>query len=378
MLFKFLSARSPKNAGQISAINHNEGPMLVLAGPGSGKTYTLVRRIDNLVSVRKVKPSEILVITFTKAAASEMRERYLKHAGLDSTEVTFGTFHSVFLRILSENGVTSGCTLATEEQCLKIIRNVARERLKDEAPSDMELMLTLDEIGRMKNGMKSSYSYAEILYKDLEREFERLRLIDYDDMMIKMLALLRNNEHVLASLRKRFRYLLVDEFQDINRVQYEIVKLLSAPQNNVFAVGDDDQSIYGFRGSDPEIMKRFPNDFPGTKIVNLNINYRSSREIVKTSLKLINNNKNRYKKKLKSNSGRFTDVYTAFPANLEAEAEFIRTRLSVLNPDYTVGILGRTQSAVNEIRNLLCPQGQNQVCSNTATVTKNLNTARKQ
>ncbi len=283
----------------------------MLAGPGSGKTLVITHRIQKLIEEYGVRPEHILVITFTRAAAMEMKDRFEKLAGGKNLPVTFGTFHSVYFRILK---------YAYHYDASQIIGDEGRARLLSEElagaePSMAEeplegLLEILGEISTVKGDMLDlehyySRSCPEHVFRRLFRAYEaRLRrehVIDFDDMLSLCHELLTERPDILRGWQSRFRYILCDEFQDINRLQYEILKLLALPENNLFAVGDDDQAIYRFRGARPEIMLNFPREFPGAARYLLAVNYRSSDKILKASGFLISHNQVRFSKEISGN-----------------------------------------------------------------------------
>ena len=260
------------NKEQQQAVSHREGPMLVLAGPGSGKTAVITQRTQQLIADYGIAPSSILVVTFTKAAARQMRERFLKLTGQTATQVTFGTFHGIFYGILRQAyGITSA-NIAGEEERLGILRRLIQKTSMDVDDENDLIDAVSREISTVKNGRISldhyySQSCPDEEFRRIFQEYERLlhgkRLLDFDDLMVYCWKLFHRHPEILAAWQKKFRYILVDEFQDVNQLQYDIVKLLALPENNLFIVGDDDQSIYRFRGARPEIMLNFPRNFPG-------------------------------------------------------------------------------------------------------------------
>lgn len=304
---------------QKEAIRHNKGPMLVLAGPGSGKTFTITHRVCCLVREQGVNPSNILVITFTKAAAREMKERYEGLTGDGFSAVSFGTFHAIFFRILKFAYRYDARNIVREEQRIQYIKE-EMERCQVEVEDEAEFVTSiLSEISSVKGdmiGLDHYYSKncSEEIFKQLYMGYEdRLRkanLIDFDDMLVMCHQLLTQRKDILGAWQKKYQYILVDEFQDINRVQYEIVRMLATPENNLFIVGDDDQSIYRFRGAKPEIMLGFERDYPQAKKVLLNINFRSTKEIVETAGKLIGHNEMRFPKKIITKKGMGKPVVT--------------------------------------------------------------------
>ena len=306
------------NPSQREAIRHKDGPMLVLAGPGSGKTLVITERTRHLITEYGINPANILVITFTRAAATEMKERFLRLMGGKSSAVTFGTFHAVFFMILKHAYHYQAENIIREEQRVSCMREIIkRHRLEYEDESEFIAAL-LGEIGLVKNsGISLDHYYStncgEEVFRRVYSEYHEYlyahHLIDFEDMLLYTWELFKERKDILAAWQKKFKYILVDEFQDINLLQYQVVRMLALPENNFFIVGDDDQSIYRFRGAKPEIMLGFEKDFPGTKRVLLGTNYRSTKEIVETSLKLIGHNKVRFEKKLEPfrGSGRPVD-----------------------------------------------------------------------
>ena len=297
------------NKSQLLAIEHKDGPMLVLAGPGSGKTATLVERTKNLITKHGVSPSNILVITFTKAAANEMKLRFEKemesHYG--NGKVTFGTFHAIFFMVLKLAYNYNSSNIISDETKYQAMRELIN-RYGLEYRDENELMSGIfGEISMIKNSripLEHFYSTQcgedvfRKIYRDYEAFLKKHRLIDFDDMLTLTYDLFKERPDILSAWQKKYQYILVDEFQDINQIQYDIVRMLAAPENNLFMVGDDDQSIYRFRGSKPEIMLHVPKDYPEVKQVQLEINYRCPKAIVDASQKLITQNKERFPKKI--------------------------------------------------------------------------------
>ena len=301
------------NASQLKAINHKEGPCLVISGPGSGKTTVITQRIRHLTEEENVDPEHILVVTFTNAAAKEMRERYLGLVKRYDTRVSFGTFHAIFFQILKQYYGKNSLELINDNERLQLLREVFREHFKHIEIDNELLKGVLSEISAIKNtgsgnnrgkGQDSTRQMARFSMEKVMNYYEEKKKkagrIDFDDMLMMTGNLLRENKAVLREWQQKFTYICVDEFQDINPVQYEIIKKLALPENNLFIVGDDDQAIYKFRGSDPSIMLNFPKDYKGCEKILMGTNYRSTEAIIKSSLKVIRNNKNRFKKKLNS------------------------------------------------------------------------------
>ena len=295
------------NHSQINAIKHNTGPMLVLAGPGSGKTLVITRRVQELISAHQVNPSNILVITFTKAAASEMKERFKKLNGGNDSLVHFGTFHSVYFHILKYAYNYNASNILKEDTKFKLLKEIL-DGLEIEIDDEKEFLQNIgSEISLVKSERMNLDHYYSIncsddifkkFYHSYEDKLRRSNLIDFDDMLVFCYELLKMRPDILSLWQKKFRYILIDEFQDINKIQYDIIRMLALPENNLFIVGDDDQSIYRFRGAKPEIMLNFSKDYPESKEVLLNYNYRCPEKIVKASSSLIEHNAKRFPKEI--------------------------------------------------------------------------------
>lgn len=295
---------------QARAIRHKDGPMLVLAGPGSGKTLVITYRTKYLIETGGVDPSHILVVTFTNAAAREMKERFYKITEGRFPGVTFGTFHSIFFGILKWAYRLSGDNILKEEEKKAILKEICENmELEVETEGDFYQSL-IGEISLVKGSLVNlEYYYSttcsDEVFRDILKQYnDRLskeHKIDFDDMLTMTYDLFVKRPDLLKKWQEKFQYILIDEFQDINKAQYEVVKQLAAPKNNLFIVGDDDQSIYRFRGAKPEIMLGFEKDYPGTKRVLLGINYRSTGKIVESAGKIIENNKRRFQKEIRSN-----------------------------------------------------------------------------
>ena len=303
---------------QSEAIRHVDGPLLVLAGPGSGKTTVVTKRVQYLVQDCSISPSSILVITFTKAAATEMKERFTRLMEQQAQppggygNVSFGTFHAVFFNILKLSYGFTVANIITEETRRQYLKESV-DRMKLEIDDENEFISgVLGEISLIKNERISLEHYfskncAEDIFRKIfafyEQRKRNARLIDFDDMLSYTWELLTKRPDILEAWQKKFRYILVDEFQDINRLQYDILRLLAQPENNLFIVGDDDQSIYRFRGAKPEIMLNFQKDFPTAGRVLLNDNFRSTRQIVNAAGRVIRKNQSRFAKEITARGG---------------------------------------------------------------------------
>lgn len=298
------------NEAQAQAIQHTDGPCLVLAGPGSGKTLTIVNRVKYLIEKQKVRPEEILVVTFTRFAAAEMKSRLCLVMGKRDLPVTVGTFHGIYYGILKWAYRMNQENILSETEKYQILRGVINKERMEIFDEEDFIQDIAAEIGKVKNNRipleefvseKCSADAFRNIYRNYEQHRKELKKIDFDDMLVLCYELFRSRPDVLAQWQKKFRYVLIDEFQDINRIQYDVIRMLAQPENNLFVVGDDDQAIYGFRGADSELMLGFGKDFPDAKQILLGMNYRSTANIVQNSLKLIENNVERYSKKLEAN-----------------------------------------------------------------------------
>lgn len=298
------------NEAQTQAIQHTDGPCLVLAGPGSGKTLTIVNRVKYLIEKHKVRPEEILVVTFTRFAAAEMKSRLCLVMGKRDLPVTVGTFHGIYYGILKWAYRMNQENILSETEKYQILRGVINKERMEIFDEEDFIQDIAAEIGKVKNNRipleefvseKCSADAFRNIYRNYEQHRKELKKIDFDDMLVLCYELFRSRPDVLAQWQKKFRYVLIDEFQDINRIQYDVIRMLAQPENNLFVVGDDDQAIYGFRGADSELMLGFGKDFPDAKQILLGMNYRSTANIVQNSLKLIENNVERYSKKLEAN-----------------------------------------------------------------------------
>lgn len=333
------------NTAQDMAIRHASGPMQVLAGPGSGKTYLTIRRVRHLIRSHGVSPEHILVITFAKAAAQEMERRFRKLTKGAYPSVCFGTFHAVYYRILRQSGPDnlSPASIQDKTECLKhALKNVVRPSAGKFGNTDGEpdlslLSFLLKQISIVKNSetpeaLLSDPSFVSAacaqedeldgLFPAIFCEYVSLMRtagkIDFDDMILLCGRLLAKKPDVLSSWRDRFSYILVDEFQDISPLQYRILRLLAAPRDNLFVVGDDDQSIYGFRGAGPDIMRRFMTDYPQAKQALLSANYRCGEAIVRAAGLVIAESRNRFHKEIVS-AGREKSSVRLLPFGSEEE-----------------------------------------------------------
>ena len=343
------------NEEQLSAISHRDGPALILAGPGSGKTTVMTNRIAYLIYECGIRAENILAVTFTKASATEMEERFLKlhpSSGLlrganGRHGVHFGTFHSIFLNILKDYTAADKISLIENNESIDILKKLLSAYHPDIRPTGDFILSLLSDFSRIKNGVKklSDSEISGMLLPKYDRIMHELNRIDFDDMLLLCLKLLKQNDHILRKLRNRYRYIMVDEFQDINRLQFEIIRLLALPLNNIFAVGDDDQSIYRFRGSDPSIMLSFSKFYPDYRHIVIKTNYRSNKTIVKAALKLISHNKLRYEKELAAFNEETDKIDIRGFKNIEQEIDALKHSLYNEAEDISIAILFRTHRA---------------------------------
>ena len=289
---------------QHQAITHGAGPAIVLAGPGSGKTLVITQRVRYLIEAYHIRPQEILVITFTKAAAQEMQSRF--QALSRQRGVTFGTFHAVFFHILKYAYHYSVANILTEEKKYQILQRLLSEsglHFEDEKETLSEIASEISVVKNEQIPLEHYYSKScpEEVFRGFYRKYEEMHrregLLDFDDMMTMTYELLTQRADILAAWQRHYRYILVDEFQDINLLQYAILRLLADPERNLFIVGDDDQSIYRFRGAKPEIMLNFPKDYPDAKQIVLDRNFRSVASVIRAAQLVIRENTKRFAKR---------------------------------------------------------------------------------
>lgn len=324
------------NRGQDEAIKHGNGPCMVLAPPGSGKTLIVTERTRYLIEESGVRPDQILVITFTRYAAREMKERFERLTAGKNYPVTFGTFHSIFYGILKCAYGIGANNLMSEKESSVLLQEVLDQTDIESTPEveDEEELVRelLREVGMVKNGLchlkdfHSKYltqdEFAEV-FRSYEHQKKELKKFDFDDMLVQCYALFRKKPEILQGWQKRFQYILIDEFQDINRVQYEVIRMLAAPRYNLFVVGDDDQSIYGFRGAKPELMLYMKQEFPSLRTISLTVNYRSTEFIIGAAARVILHNDTRFYKRVQSFRGRGQNVHVQEVLDEQEEAQYV-------------------------------------------------------
>ena len=383
--------QSPSNS-QLKAIKHGKGAMLVLAGPGSGKTFVIIQRILNLIHEKQIRPDNILVISFSKASTLELKQRFQREFKNKSNlttdllqklkdkdknnftekieiesekQVNFATFHACFFHILKDTYHYTSADIITEKQKREVLKtvllnpeyknekeeNIRKIQDKQSKKETIDLrdyqnqlavgneIKNIEEYlqkisyyknkGRKELKEKESKQFQEI-FQEYNYEMHKLHKLDFDDMGLLCLQLFQTKPEVLEKWQEKFQYILIDEFQDVNMVQFRVVQLLAAKYGNLFVVGDDDQSIYSFRGASPQIMLDFEKYYPDTEKILLETNYRCSEEIVKESLKVIEENKVRFQKEIKAFHPKGDRVtYQGFE-NYQKEYSYIGERIRQL------------------------------------------------
>ena len=355
------------NKSQIQAISHMDGPAMVLAGPGSGKTTVITHRIKNLIEKAEVRPENILVVTFTKAAAISMQKRFstLINGGKGQL-VTFGTFHSVFYKILRKSRRYEATEILSERQKTDYIREIiGRYGISSNDISELSQNI-INDIGNIKGNMLNAQEYEPScckkedfikVYNAYNLELKKDGKMDFDDILRECYLLLCENHTILEQWRELYKYILIDEFQDINRIQMNIIELLASPLNNIFVVGDDDQSIYGFRGARPEIMIEFKDYYPEAELIVLNVNYRSTQSIINVAGRVIENNKTRLDKCAHANNDKdFQPDIRKFRNQVE-ELKFVVSKIKEYENQgislSEMAILVRNNSQIQEISSFL-------------------------
>ena len=325
------------NTAQQKAVCHETGPMLVLAGPGSGKTTVLLCRISRLLERGLAKPQEILALTFSKAAAEEMKSRFENLNG--ASGVSFGTFHSIFFRILRSRYGWNVEQIFQEEERRSILRNSIEAEKWDIPDLEEYISQFFSQLSLMNSELEQPNRFMPVgmpveefrkLYRAYEGYKERHEKLDFDDMLTQCYQLLREDAAVREYWQRKYKFILVDEFQDVNQAQFACLQILAEKHQNLFVVGDDDQSIYAFRGARPDFLLHFPTLYPAAKKVTLNTNYRSTERIVNLAERVIGNNEVRFVKNMKG-IGEAGDKVTFFLAEDAAkEAAHIAEKIGRL------------------------------------------------
>lgn len=305
---------SELNEQQIKACKQVEGACLLLAVPGSGKTTVLIKRLGYMINCFNINPKNILVITYTVSAANDMKERYIKYFGTENSEdIEFRTINGICAKILyriEKKYNRNLYDLAEENQIISILSKIYRE-ITDSFPTEIDLKNIRTQITYVKNMMLGDDEIESDflpIYKRYLEVMNEKKLMDYDDQMRYALSILKSMPDELNYYQERYRYICVDEAQDTSKIQHEIIKLLSSKYNNIFMVGDEDQSIYGFRAAYPDALLNFKNDYNNSTILLMETNYRSNANIVEASNDFINKNKFRYKKKMSASKEKSSNI----------------------------------------------------------------------
>ncbi len=336
------------NDMQKKAVLQTEGPVLILAGAGSGKTGALTVRIANLIK-NNIKPYNILAITFTNKAAKEMKERVNGLIGEEAKDILISTFHSTCVRILRSDiekiGYGKNFTIYDTSDQEKVLKDIFKQMNISTADKTISVKGVKNIIGRLKDELISPEEYykttgndvlkqqvAEI-YRRYQEALKKNNALDFDDLIYKTVLLFRNEKDVLEKYRERYRYILIDEYQDTNTAQYEFVKLLASKYNNLCVVGDDDQSIYGFRGANIQNILDFEKDFENCTVIKLEQNYRSTKTILDVANAVISNNNKRKSKTLWTENDSGSSVHSLGFENEFLEAKFVSEKISELTKE---------------------------------------------
>ena len=355
---------SSLNKEQIKAVQATSGPVIVFAGAGTGKTKTLTYRVAYMIDECGIDPSHILAITFTKKATNEMRERILNLAGPSAGAVTISTIHALCARILRQTidklGYSRQFEIIDEDDANKIVVDLYKEL--ELSRKYFSPRAAYNIISRYKNGLEELVGLVEDIYKHYQKHLKDNNQVDFDDLLLLTEKILTDYPEIRKHYQQKYQYILVDEFQDTNLIQYNIIKLLAGPSRNLFVVGDDDQSIYSFRGANVKNMYQFSTDYPDALKVILNQNYRSTNAILKGSNNLISHNIHREKKELFSEvPGSMQDIVIHDSYYYEDEPRFIVDEIkNLLRSGYRlndIAILYRTNVISRNIEMALIENG---------------------
>jgi DNA helicase-2/ATP-dependent DNA helicase PcrA len=364
------------NPEQYEAVVHHEGPLLVFAGAGSGKTRVLTRRIAHLIREHRVYPDEILAVTFTNKAAKEMKERVFSLLGREALPVWVSTFHASCARILRQQAklldFTENFAIYDTSDSLSVLKRVFAKKNVDHKLIDPRSML--GKIDRAKNDYLFPDSFRENrflseaqgalmaeIYEAYQQELHQANAMDFGDLLCNVVTLFKLEPKVLEGYQQKFRFQLIDEYQDTNKVQYELIRMLSARSKNLCVVGDDDQSIYAFRGATVQNILSFKKDFPEAKVVTLDRNYRSTQSILTAANCVISRNQNREKKTMRTDNPKGDPVFLFHGFDERDEAEFVvREIASLLSRGRKlsdIAIFYRTNAQSRAVEELLCENG---------------------
>lgn len=319
------------NEQQIAAVKCSIGNKLILAGAGSGKTRVLTCRVAELINKFEVRPSNILALTFTNKASNEMKQRLEKLLKISSQGLWFGTFHGICRRLLKihwkEAGINEHFTILDSQDQLRIIKRVIKSKNLDENLYDPKVLQsfinTQKDKGRRYNNINNDDDKYRDIFRDYDAACRQTNSVDFADLILLTYEMFKNNDQVLAYYNKRFKNIMVDEFQDTNTLQFNLLKLLNGTDGSLYAVGDDDQSIYGWRGARSKNIKFFEEEFKEVELFKLEQNYRSTNEILSVANSLIANNKERLGKNLWTDTEKGNPVYLYEAYNGDDESNFI-------------------------------------------------------
>ncbi len=355
---------------QLKAINIKEGPAMIIAGPGSGKTKVIASRIATLINKHNVDPSNILAMTFTNKAADEMRERCESLTKCENINIF--TFHSLSAFLLRRYGLKIGIdqnfTIFDDGDQLRVIKKVFKDANKDPKKLPFKASTLLNEISNFKNkniryhevSNLEENDYSELIsdfYKRYEVELKNSNALDFDDLLVRTSDLLNNSSEIRDMLEERYKYLLVDEFQDTNKIQMDISIKLSEKNKNIFVVGDPDQSIYSWRNAEPRNLLDFQKFFPGVEIIKLDQNYRSTKSIISLADKLISHNDERFERELWTENIQGNQAVLVTAKNPKLEAEFVTREINYLigngySPEQ-IAVMYRVNSQSRSMEDLL-------------------------
>jgi len=361
------------NKEQKKAVKLYKGPGLIIAGAGSGKTRVLTNRIAYLIEKHGVNPFNILGLTFTNKAADEMKERVQKMTGKNAKDIFLGTFHSFCVQILRREinklDFNRYFTIYDSYDQKKLVKNILKDLnydVKKFRPS-----VVLNKISNAKNELIEASAYQDKpltyfenivakVYVEYTKRLKDNNALDFDDLIMKTVELFLDYPEVLEKYQNRYKYILVDEYQDVNFAQYKFAQLLANKYRNIFVVGDPDQSIYAFRGADIRNILNFEDDYPDAQVIKLLQNYRSHKKILDIADNVINNNKNRVPKKLKAARGQGGKVYYKTLSTAQKEANFIAQKMKFLKGEYgfnDMAVLYRTNSQSRQIEEAMMKYG---------------------
>jgi DNA helicase-2/ATP-dependent DNA helicase PcrA len=374
----FLAGLNPQ---QREAVAHVEGPLLLLAGAGSGKTRVITHRIAHLIDCHRVPAAAILAVTFTNKAADEMRQRVHKLLGTTnpSQPATISTFHAFCVRLLRRdgdalaeirNGFTRQFTIYDDDDQLTLLKSIYKQLGLDEKFMPYRTALSRISHGKNHRQLPQEWYHSATdpqmlrlakIYELYEERLRQANALDFDDLLLESVRLLRHDDALRQLYNRRYEFVMIDEYQDTNRSQYELMRLLTEMHHNICVVGDEDQSIYGWRGADIRNILDFQRDFPNAKVIRLEQNYRSTKNILDAASAVVANNKQRMGKWLWTNSGAGAKIGYYEAPDGENEALFIADTIEKLltdHPDERIAVLYRTNFQSRQIEEALRRYGR--------------------